>query len=117
VRGRAAVAEIGSHAAINDFDGTGGDWESFAQCYADIRPLRGRELFDAQQVQAHVTHAIETEFIYGVTAAMKVRVAKPELVNEDEPDAEENFRFFNIETVINVNEANRSLELLCTEKV
>lgn len=117
MRGRTALGIIEHQATpINDFDGTGGEWREFARCYADIRPLRGRELFDAQQVQSQVTHNIETEFISGVTSAMRIKFAKTEQVNQNEENADENFRIFEIGSAINVNEANRSLELLCVEK-
>jgi SPP1 family predicted phage head-tail adaptor len=118
MRGRAAIAVIQYQPTLrNDFDDSGGEWVEFSQCYADVRPLRGIELFNAQQVQSQVTHTIETEFIAGVTSAMRIKAARPALVNIGDPDHADNFRFFEIASVINPNEANRSLELLCIEKV
>lgn len=117
MRGRNHVAVIQYQPTQqNDFDATGGEWVEFAECFGDLRPLRGRELFEAQQVQSQVSHLFETEFVPGVTSSMRVRVAKVDLVNVDEPEDDANFRFFEIATVINVNEANRSLELQCIEK-
>jgi SPP1 family predicted phage head-tail adaptor len=118
MRGRAAIAVIQYQPTLrNDFDDSGGEWSEFSQCYADVRPLRGNELFNAQQVQSQVTHTIETEFIAGVTSAMRVKTPRPTLVNIDVPEHDANYRFFEIASVINPNEANRSLELLCIEKV
>jgi len=117
MRGRAAVAVIQYQPTPqNDFDGTGGEWSEFAVCYVDIRPLRGIELFNAQQVQSQVTHSGETEFIAGVNSGMRVKVPRAVLANESNPGHDDNFRFFEITSAINVNEANRSLELLCIEK-
>lgn len=101
----------------SDFTGTGGDWVEYAICFADVRPLRGQELFNAQQVQAQVTHSIETEYVYGVKPKMRIRVERDELVNINEPEHDDNFCLFEITAAINVNEANRSLELLCIEKI
>lgn len=102
---------------LDDMTGIGGEWVEFAQCYADVRPLRGEELFHAQQVQAQATYLIETEFIPHVKPQMRVRVPQDELVNQDDIEADVNFRVFEIRSAINVNEANRSLELLCIETV
>jgi SPP1 family predicted phage head-tail adaptor len=118
VRGRGAVAVIEYQPTPqNDFDGTGGDWVTFSNCYADVRPLRGRELIDAQQVQSHITHNIETEFVYGAHSGMRIKVRRQVLVTEDEPEHDDNYRFFEITSLVNVNEGNRSMELLCIEKV
>jgi SPP1 family predicted phage head-tail adaptor len=76
--------------------------ERFADCYCDIRPLSGQEQLLAQQTEATVTHRIGTEFIPGVTPEMKVVAGG---------------RVFEIVSVVNVNEANRSLELNCIEQV
>jgi SPP1 family predicted phage head-tail adaptor len=117
MRGRAAIAVIQYQPTLrNDFDDTGGEWVEFAPCYADVRPLRGIELFNAQQVQSQVTHTVETEFIAGVTSAMRIKAARSALVNIAEPDHDDNYRYFEIASVINPNESNRSLELLCIEK-
>src|SRR5690242_6032167 len=47
-------------------------WTSFATTYAEIAPLRGRELFAAQQVNAEVTGTIRIRYREGVTSAMRV---------------------------------------------
>jgi len=103
MRGRSLVAEIQHRpTTFDELTGTGGEWEEFATVYADLRPLTGRELFSAQQVQSMVNFKLETEYVAGVTSEMRVAVSS---------------RVFEIETVLNVNESNRSLELLCVEKV
>ncbi len=77
------------------------EWVTVGHCYVDVRPLRGREYFDASSVESTITHKIETEFRSDVTSEMRLKVGES--------------RFFNIESVINVNEGNRSLELMCGE--
>ena len=76
--------------------------QKFADCFCDIRPLSGREQLLAQQAEATITHRIETEYMAGVTPEMRVVAGG---------------RIFEIVSVANVNEANRSLELSCIEQV
>lgn len=118
MRGRNHLAVIQHQPTIpSDFTGTGGEWTEFAVCFADVRPLRGQELFNAQQVQAQVTHSIETEFVYDVKPKMRVKIVRDVLVNVSDITDDANCRFFEITAAINVNEANRSLEMLCIEKI
>jgi SPP1 family predicted phage head-tail adaptor len=74
----------------------------FAEDWAWIRPLSGRELWQAQQVQPQVTHKVTIRFRTGVTPAMKVRYAGRDL---------------NIFAVLNLEERDEQLELQCFEKV
>lgn len=69
---------------------------------AVIEPLRGRELWRVQQVQADVTHKLTGVYVAGVTPKMRIKFKS---------------RYFNIESVINVGERNRVLELMCREVV
>lgn len=48
-------------------------WTTFATRWADVRPLQGRELFAAQQVQANVSHAVRLRHLAGVLPDMRLR--------------------------------------------
>ena|ERR1043166_7876409 len=77
-------------------------WSTFATVFASIEPLSGRELFTAQQRVADVTHVVRLPYQPGVLPKMRLNY---------------NGRLFNILTVLNLQEANRKLELLAREIV
>jgi len=62
----------------------------------DIRPLSGREFVRGQQVQSNVTHELKCPYFAGANTGMR-------LTNEA------GTRIFNVESVVNENEANRFL--------
>jgi SPP1 family predicted phage head-tail adaptor len=74
----------------------------FATAWASIEPLNGREFFAAQQVNAEVTARIRLRYLPGVTRQMQVKFGS---------------RTFAIESVINVEERNRELQLMVKEVV
>lgn len=76
-------------------------WADFATVSAEIRPLTGRERFAAQQVNAEVSHRITLRFLAGVLATFRVLFG---------------VRAFDIQAVLNIEERNRELQLLCTER-
>ena len=47
-------------------------WEEFATVWAAVEPLRGRELFAAQQVQSETTAKVTIRYVAGVTAKMRI---------------------------------------------
>lgn len=103
MRSRRTIGEIQvQEENLDDYADAAPAWKRFAQVYADIRPLSGREQLEARQMQAIVTHRIETEYVAGVNAQMRFRTLEG--------------RVFDIQAAINVNELNRRLELLCTER-
>lgn len=82
-------------------DGQGGyteAWTTYATVYANIRPLRSKELFQAKQVQSE---AILTITIRYMTIDDTKRVVC-------------NSKAYNIESVIDINNRHRFMELLCT---
>lgn len=78
------------------------DFQFFANRWAEIIPLSGRELWNAQQVQPDITHKVTIRYLTGVTPKMRVAYGS---------------RYFNILSVINVNEEGISQELMCMESV
>lgn len=86
-------------------DGYGGsleDWQDVATVWAAVEPLRGSERYEAQQVQSVLSHRVMMRYRPGIKPQMR-------LVMKD--------RTLMIEAVINVEERNRWLELLCQEVV
>jgi SPP1 family predicted phage head-tail adaptor len=79
-----------------------GNWSVYAIVQASIQPISGREYFAAQSTQADVTHRINLRHLTGVTPKMRVKYGS---------------RIFDILSVINVDERNRELQLMCRESV
>jgi len=77
-------------------------WAEIAQRWASIEPLSGREFFQGKQLEAEVTVRIRMRYLRGLTPKMRVVYGA---------------RAFDVQHVINVEERNRELELLCIERV
>jgi SPP1 family predicted phage head-tail adaptor len=79
------------------------NWTPFAtNLWASIRPLTGEEVLQAQQVQAEVTHEVKLRYLAGVTPQLRVLFGA---------------RVFNILSVVNTDERNYELVLLCKEQM
>lgn len=61
--------------ALTKLEDTGGgaceDWIDFAEVWAGITPISGRQRYVAQQVEAAVDHEIEIRYRAGVVAGMR----------------------------------------------
>lgn len=77
-------------------------WSPFATRWAEVAPLRGREFFAAEQVNAEVSHRVTLRFLPGVVAKMRVNFGG---------------RILTIEAALNIEERNRELQLMCLEVV
>lgn len=77
-------------------------WEEFAEVWAEIIPLVGREYWAQQQVQSEVTVKIRIRYLAGVLTTMRVVY--------DE-------RILTIKSVIDVNERHKEIVLMCSEGV
>ncbi|MBT3320189.1 MAG: phage head closure protein [Clostridia bacterium] len=77
-------------------------WIDFAYIWAAIQPLTGREYFSARQENAEVTTRITIRHLKNVGPEMRVIFGS---------------RVFEILSVINPNELNISLVLMCREVV
>lgn len=81
------------------------DWVDVATVWGSVQPLAGRELFQARQVQANVTHRVYVRFRDDV----KANATRWRLVHRG--------RTFEIVAAIDLVERERFLELLCVERV
>ncbi|MGC6407561.1 phage head closure protein [Bisgaard Taxon 45] len=87
---------------LNEYGATVTKWGKVATIWAEIKPLAGREYFSAQQVQSEITTQIFIRYLPGVLPTMRVKFGS---------------RFFEIISVINANERNIYLQLMCKEKI
>ncbi len=86
-------------------DGAGGyteTWASAGTVYADVYPLKGQERYDAQQIQANLSHRVTIRYRADVNPSMRLSYGTRTLV---------------IEAVIDPEERHRELILMCSEVV
>lgn len=77
-------------------------WDLVFTTYAYIRPIRGRNFYEAQQGQSELTHEINIRYRKGLDSSM--------IIVYDN-------RRFDIQYVKNIEEKNKELELICVERV
>jgi len=85
-------------------DGMGGhtiSWSDVAEVWAEIEPLRGTEYFYAHQIKNEVSHRVRIRFRSDITEEMRIKLGD---------------RVFNIESILDIEEAHRFLEILCIEE-
>jgi SPP1 family predicted phage head-tail adaptor len=85
---------------VDAFGGPTQTWATYKETRGQIKPIRGREYFDNAAVQGEVTHKVTLRYVKGVTPKMRIKY---------------DGRTFEITSVINIEEANRVLELMCKE--
>jgi SPP1 family predicted phage head-tail adaptor len=86
-------------------DGAGGyteTWTGVATVWADVYPLKGNERYEAQQVQANLSHRVTIRYRTGVEPSMRLLYGT---------------RTLTIEAVIDPEERHRELILMCSEVV
>jgi SPP1 family predicted phage head-tail adaptor len=76
-------------------------WSTFASAWAAIEPVRGREYFLAHAENGAADTRISLPYVAGVTRSMRV--------NHDG-------RLYDIQHVLNIDERNRELNLMCLER-
>ena len=76
------------------------EWVDFATVWAGISPIRGREYFAAQTVNADVDTKIIIRHLQELEPKMRMKYGE---------------RIFEIVSVINVEEKNREVHLMCKE--
>lgn len=76
-------------------------WTTLDTRFASIEPLTGRELINAQQVNAEITHKVTLRY-YAANSKMRVKYGT---------------RLFEIMSVINKEERNIETQLMCKETI
>lgn len=77
------------------------EWTVFKTVWAAVEPLKGRELFTAQQINSEITCKVKMWYIAGVKAKMRIR-ARGQVFEIVGPP-------------VDLNLAHRELELMCKE--
>ena len=75
-------------------------WSTVATVWAAVEPLRGREFFDAEQVQAEISHRVVLRFRSGINSSMRLLHLS---------------RVLHIQAIIDVDERHREMQLMCRE--
>lgn len=78
------------------------DWQTWKTAWAAVEPLTGREFMDAERAGAEVTHRIRIRQRDGLLPSMRVSWDS---------------RLFDIESVLNLEERDREMQLMCREVV
>lgn len=76
-------------------------WATERVIWAEIEPLSGSELTEAQQKVADATHQVTIRYLSGVTPDKRILFGVRELY---------------IENVRNIEERNREMVLICVER-
>lgn len=108
----------------DNFSGELASWVEVCKAWVSIQPMqvgsqRG-EFIDTNQVKGtrkSIAKTIWTQEAALITTDCRLKVAKPVAVNNENANADENFRIFEIDQIVNVDERNRELQLMVVEKV
>lgn len=77
-------------------------WSTFATVYAAIEPIVGREKIIASQVNDQQEMNVRIRYLPGVSPKMRIKYGT---------------RTFQIEGVVNVDERDREMKLMCIEQL
>lgn len=77
-------------------------WTNVATVWASVEPLRGKEYFESKQEKAEVTTKITMRYRDGILPKMRVVFGS---------------KTYDIQDVINLEERDRELHLMCLELV
>jgi SPP1 family predicted phage head-tail adaptor len=86
----------------NDYGEKVPTWTDFAQSRAGIYPISGKDFIASAEVNSEVTTKINLRYIPGVTADMRVKFGE---------------RIFKIIAVMNFQERNKEIQLMCKEMI
>lgn len=85
----------------NDYGEPNGEWEDvYANTWAKIAHLSGKQLWEAEKVNSKITHEVIIRYKAGIKSSMKVIFGD---------------RYFEIMYSLNPNERNEYLKLMCKE--
>jgi SPP1 family predicted phage head-tail adaptor len=87
-------------ATANDYGEKIAAWTTYATVWAEIKPLQGRELENAQQISEKCDYEVFIRYNTGVLSTHRVIYGS---------------RTFEIQAVLNLEERNEILKLICTE--
>ena len=79
-------------------------WETIGSRWARVRPVSGREFWQAQMVQSDITHVVRMRYDPGITRRNRLLLGQYE-----------SGRKLNIAAVFNLDERRKEIELPCVE--
>lgn len=99
-------------------------WEEVCREWVSIKaqPIttqRG-EFIDAAQTKGTrkaVVECVWSETLADITIAHRMKIARRNVVNANDPGSDENFRIFHIDQIVNDQEMNRDLQFVMSEKI
>ena len=77
-------------------------WEDFSEAFAEIKPISAKEYMANSGLRAEVSHQITMRYLPGMTPLKRIVFGE---------------RVFTIESVINIYETNRVMQLIVKENV
>ncbi|PHR57283.1 MAG: head-tail adaptor protein [Arcobacter sp.] len=83
----------------DSFGGVSKSWNDFKTVRASVKPQSAKEFFSAG-VQAEATHKIEVRYVLGLNPKMRILFGT---------------RVFDIKSILNIQERNKVLHIICTE--
>lgn len=84
-------------------------WSDDFNCFAEIKPLRGNEYYNARQIQSNISHKVVIQYAT-LSNGDRIKPSNCRIVFDDN-------RTFNIQSVINIGERNKELELMVVEEL
>lgn len=89
-------------ATRDSFGGEVEAWTDIAELWASIEPISGKEYFASQQINAEVNTKIVIRYKAGVNPKMRIKFGD---------------RFFEIVSVICIQEKRKEIHLMCKENI
>ncbi len=87
---------------VNAFGGLAETWATFKKVFAEVSPTRGQEYFSSRQINTKNNVSFRFNYFSGITTKMRVSY---------------DGKVYDIQSIININERNREIELMCEEQV
>lgn len=107
LRHQITIQKLGEPVTQNPYGEEDRAWHNVLETWAEIDPPKGREFFAAGQKQAEVTTRIRIRYPTGIDITVAMRILKGGSTS----------RVFEINSVIDPDERNRELIMMCTEEV
>lgn len=83
-------------------------WNDEFNSFAEIKPVRGNEYYNAQQIQSSITHKITMRYCT-LNDGSRIKPSNSRIIYDD--------RIFNIQSIININERSIILEFMAIEEL
>lgn len=89
-----------SGGSVNSLNETVPEYVTYKTVWANVSPMTGREYAESQKIRAETTYRVIIRYMSGVTSEMRVDYGGRKL---------------EVVSVLNIDERNRQLQLICSE--